>query len=438
MKYSQFNTILPFDGQFVLYNSFHNRIIILEETLKDILQAARFEGIDSLLDVHPDFYNYLADQEFLVDEQVDEINRVREISQRVDEDPSQYLLTINPTMNCNFKCWYCYETHVKNSSLTPEQINRINKFILKTAERPELKHFGLSFFGGEPLLYFSRDVTPIIDHFHRVCNEHGLDYSISFTSNGYLIDQDFIDYFDRLNIRCSLQITFDGYGKTHDQVRYVNENKGSFDQIVKNIKLLVKNRFPVRLRINYTESNLEETWRIAEEFSDISQADRDAYMEFDYHRVWQNDKVDDAHLVLDRNVDSMRESGFKVSGKYSPNNVHDSCYADKRNSVVINYNGDLFKCTARDFTKVQRAGVLSEEGELVWENEYQEKRMNVKFNNKPCLSCRIMPLCNGGCSQHALEHLNGDDYCVYFGDEGEKDKVVKSKIEEILHAVPAE
>lgn len=120
-----------------------------------------------------------------------------------------------------------------------------------------------------------------------------------------------------------------------------------------------------------------------------------------------------------------------MSNSIVPNNVVNSCYADKRNSVVINYNGDIFKCTARDFTKAAREGYIDEQGELVWENDSLERRMNIKFKNKPCLSCKILPICNGGCSQHAMENL-GKDYCMYDGDEAEKDKVVSAKISEIM------
>ena len=69
--------------------------------------------------------------------------------------------------------------------------------------------------------------------------------------------------------------------------------------------------------------------------------------------------------------------------------------ASKRNSAVINYNGDIFKCTARDFTTVQRAGYLSDEGELVWENDYLNRRMNAKFNNKPWSNRRLSVVADG-------------------------------------------
>ena len=120
----------------------------------------------------------------------------------------------------------------------------------------------------------------------------------------------------------------------------------------------------------------------------------------------------------------------------TPDNVRSSCYADKRNSAVINYNGDLFKCTARDFTTAKRAGYINESGDLIWEDNYLERRMNTKFKNKPCLSCRLLPICNGGCSQHAMEAEESQtEYCVYYGDDRLKDDIVISKIKSIVEAL---
>lgn len=109
--------------------------------------------------------------------------------------------------------------------------------------------------------------------------------------------------------------------------------------------------------------------------------------------------------VINKNILHIKDKGFNVSVKYAPNNVKEFCYADKRNSAVINYNGDIYKCTARDFKRENRLGYITEEGQLIWENNSLENRMNSKFKNKPCLLCSILPICNGGCTQHALEHL---------------------------------
>jgi uncharacterized protein len=430
MKFSQFNSIIPYNNQFALFNSFNQKFLLIVPELKELLNAAVHEGVDNLESIHPTFYQYLKEQEFIIDSNANEIDKVKEISKQVDENITSFILTINPTMNCNFKCWYCYETHIKQSKLTTTMISRINRFIDNTFQNPNLNQFTLSFFGGEPLLYFNKDVKPIINHYINQCRIKNILPTISFTTNGYLIDKDFIDYFDSIQVKCSLQITLDGYKEEHDQVRFVNKQKGSYQEIINNIRLLVLNKFYVRLRINYTDKNIHNTNKITEEFLDIPQELTNTYLLFDFHRVWQDHKLDNTSVVLNSNIDTIRENGFNATGGYAPNNVKESCYADKRNSAVINYNGDIYKCTARDFTKENRAGYINEYGELVWENNYLDRRMDAKFKNKPCLSCRIMPLCNGGCSQHAMEKA-GEDYCVYLGDESEKDKVVKTIIDNI-------
>ncbi|THU40334.1 radical SAM protein [Niastella caeni] len=435
MKFSQFNAIIPHSGKFALYNSFTQKVIFLEETLKDILQAALNENIDALNEVHPTFYNYLIKQEFIIENNIDEVDKVKKLVKKYDENTDSFLLTINPSMNCNFKCWYCYETHVKNSRLNAEMIKKINLFINKTANKEGIKVFTLSFFGGEPLLYFKKEVIPIIDTYVDACRANGLKPSIYFTTNGYLINDEFIAYFKNKGISCGFQITLDGYKEQHDLVRFVSANKGSYEEIIKNVKLLISNNFPVRLRINYTDKNIIGTHKIADEFNDLPKDIKQRNLLMDYQRVWQDDKIDNTFDVIDDNINKITDAGVNVTSTYSPNNVKNSCYADKRNSAVINYNGDLFKCTARDFTTIKRAGYLSDDGTLVWENNYLERRMSAKFNNKPCLSCKIMPLCNGGCSQHAMEHLaSGLDYCVHHGDENKKMQIVKTKVDEIIEA----
>ncbi|MDB5285487.1 MAG: Radical protein [Mucilaginibacter sp.] len=434
MKYSQFNSIVPYDDKFALYNAFSQKVIFLEETLKDLLKAAVNEGIDNLQNIHPTFYDYLSAEKFLTADDTDEIDLVKQLVAKIDNNTNQYLLTINPSMNCNFKCWYCYETHVKGSMLDEHMVSKINKFVSTTASKQEMQFFALSFFGGEPLLYFKKDVVPIIENYAKECKDNSVATSISFTTNGYLINDEFILFFKERNLTCSLQITLDGYKEKHDLVRYVSASKGSYETIITNIKSLLMNGFYVRLRINYTEKNIEDTHKIGAEFSDIPAEIKDNLLLIDFHRVWQDDKIDNTYFVVGDNIDQMRADGLNVSSTYVPNNVIESCYADKRNSAVINYNGDLFKCTARDFTTVKRAGYLSEDGELIWENGYLEKRMESKFKNKPCLTCPILPICNGGCSQHAFEHLGGDEYCVHSGDFNEKMRIVKSKVEELINA----
>jgi len=140
MKYSQFNSILEYkDRGFVVYNSLVQKAIFLDKALREILEQKIEEGIDNLQNIHPSFYEYLGKFGFLVNDDIDEIERVKEISRKIDENPHVFLLTINPTMNCNFKCWYCYETHIRNSRPEKQTSLSIKNLISNIADNPLLQ-----------------------------------------------------------------------------------------------------------------------------------------------------------------------------------------------------------------------------------------------------------------------------------------------------------
>jgi len=434
MKYSQFNSIIPYNNKFALYNALEKKVVFLEPELKNILEQEIQNGIDNLINIHPDFCNYLSANDFLIKNDKDEIAEIKKIVYTIDENKKRYDLTINPTINCNFKCWYCYETHVKQSKMNSDTINRIHKFILKQAQNEELEEFNLSFFGGEPLLFFQKNVIPIIDEFVLIMKNFNKQFEIGFTTNGYLINDRFLNYFNEKQLKPHFQITLDGYRENHDKVRFVSPTKGSYTTILNNIRKLVENEMFVRVRINYTDENIEDTHKIAEDLSNIEKQMTKKYLMIDFHRVWQNNKLDDIDVIVDKNVEIIRKKGYNVkSSSYCNDTVRGSCYADKRNSAVINYNGDVFKCTARDFTTRNREGFLTNEGEIVWENNAPERRMKAKFNNRPCLLCRLLPVCNGACTQQALEHLGEKDYCIHSFNETEKDKVIKAMVDVIMH-----
>ena len=113
MKYSQFNNHFFYEQKYIWFNSFSNEFLILEPILHDLLQSSINEKNPlELKKIHQDFYDALLSKKFIVDKFVNEIELVREWNKKLIEDDNFYHITINPTMNCNFKCWYCYETHI--------------------------------------------------------------------------------------------------------------------------------------------------------------------------------------------------------------------------------------------------------------------------------------------------------------------------------------
>lgn len=426
MKYklSKFNTAVKENDKFIYHNSFTNNFLLLEELLLEMISAASEENdIIGLKEYHPSLFDSLLSLGFIIDENINEIEEVKKMIYKIDNDESYYKLIVNPTMNCNFKCWYCYEDHIKDSKLKEDVLNSIFKLIDNISQKEELKTFVLSFFGGEPFLYYKKVIEPIIEYTRKTFDENKVTIQISFTTNGYLLNDEIVTKLVDFRVT-DLQITLDGYKDFHDKVRFVSKTKGSYDEIIQNIKRLTLAGLPVTMRINYTNNNFDSVQNIISDFDDLNK-DAKSLILVSLHRVWQ-DEYTNLGTKIEQLMQDFKKSDFTINDSAYADTVRHSCYADKKNQATINYNGEVFKCTARDFTSSTKEGNLNENGEIEW-NENFDNRMTVKLKNPPCHSCSILPICGGGCSQHALENLKkNQDYCVYNFDEDRKKSLVKS------------
>ncbi len=422
MKLSKFNTNVPYKEKHIYHNSLTENFLLLDPLLMDLVNAAEIEkNIKGIDDIHPEFYKALVEQGFVVPKKDDEILKVRELIKKVDVNDEAYSLMILPTMNCNFKCWYCYESHIKGSKTSEANIEKIKLHIKnKFSTMKDLKEFGLSFFGGEPLLYFKDVILPILKYTYDMAKQKKVILITTFTSNGFLINDEMVKNLVKYETN-NFQITFDGYGKDHDDVRYVSKSKGSYNTIVSNIKRLVRNEIFVVIRINYTQKNIDGVTQILKDFEDLTLEERKR-ITLDMQKVWQEDNLEGLFEKADAFLLASRDFGFNRLPASSINTVKGSCYADKKNQAAINYNGDVYKCNARDFTQENKEGVLNDDGEIEW-GERLNERMNIKLSNKPCLDCSILPICGGGCSQYALEHKD-EDYCIHDFDEAKKRETV--------------
>ena len=425
MKYSQFNNFFNYEDKKIGYNAFSNEFTLLDPELFELLDASKRENnFEELNKLHPDFFLHLVEKGFLINTEIDEIKNVKELVKKIDtENETSYQLTINPTMNCNFKCWYCYETHIKASKMSQDTIISVTKFVDNLLiEKENLEYFHLSWFGGEPLLYFDKTVLPLLQNIYPKMIDKKISFSSGFTTNGLLINQKMLNSCKEFGVN-HFQITLDGHRERHNQVRYISKDKGSYDEIVKNIILCLKNKLYVAVRLNVSEETIETLPNIIEDFIKTTKIEK-KYLNFSFHEVWQEKK--DIHSDIQSIVDLFRATGFNTFYKgVNLDTVRNSCYADKKNHATLNYNGEVFKCTARDFESKSKEGDLDENGVIVWNKKYEE-RMSSKFKNPPCMKCSILPICNGGCSQQAIEH-KGVDYCIHDFDENKKIDIIKDK-----------
>ena len=176
--------------------------------------------------------------------------------------------------------------------------------------------------------------------------------------------------------------------------------------------------FKFIIRCNYTSENLhsfEELISIFTEYAD--ECIKYKLLTFSYHKVWQVKLP----IVIKENANNIEGKTIFLDKSF------DTCYADKENSVVINYNGDVYNCTDRDFKQENREGYLNDEGVIIY-NERHQRRMEARFSNQNCLNCRIFPICNI-CSQIKLEHQNNDVSCLRMMTDKEKEMLLSTKIQ---------
>lgn len=401
LKLSLWNSYIQFDKNYTLiYNSNYDKFLLL----KDFLVVNRIKN-DRLDLIPPEVIKDLISCGMLVGKNVDEPSLLENTIKTVDENQSVFNLIINPTLNCNFKCWYCYEEHKAQSRMTDSSIIAVKKLIDRIASNSKLEILNLSFFGGEPLLQFDRVVVPIIEYASEICSNNSVRLNVQFTTNGALINNKILSFLREFNT--SFQITLDGGKYFHDKTRFFNSGKPSYDIIVDNIFEIAKFNMNVVVRINYTLQNYQSITEIFERFRLIDPSTR-VNLSIDLQPVWQENEnlsSNHEHKEFLSNIKKKFEiAGFPVSHKAVFNYVVNSCYADKRNEVLINYNLDVFSCTARDFITEQRMGKLLPDGRVRWENNSLETKMNCKFKKSICRRCRIAPICGSGCRTKNLEN----------------------------------
>ncbi len=289
-----------------------------------------------------------------------------------------------------------------------------------------LKHISLSFFGGEPLLEFYNVVMPIIEATKELCLPKAINMHVHFTTNAGMFTDEMIAQLKPYNP--SFQITLDGGRESHDNTRFFKGKKPSFDLILDNIFKLVEAGLEVLVRINYTHKNIESTKDVIERLNRLDSEKR-RLVKVDFQQVWQdrnNDETETATENMIRNFrETLRESKINVTYSRLFNYVLNSCYADKRNEILINFNGDLFACTARDFKPENRMGVLQEDGAVAWENDAANKRMNCRFKKAVCRKCRIAPICGGGCRTKCLEQAHHEQCNLNFTDNKINDIILE-------------
>lgn len=422
MKQSKYNCILQDNTGMVIYNVATDQLVALTPQLANIFNEGK-AAPEKVKAQHAELYDHLLQKGIFVCDDADETETYIRKREEYERSSGEYTITINPTLACNMSCWYCYESHKNMPAMSADVKQSVLLLIDKLLADNKLKKLNLSFFGGEPLLYFDKVVVDIINHAKMQCKAFDAKLSIHFTTNAYLLTDNVLKQLEGLDV--SFQITIDGGKQVHDSVRKTKGGEPTYARIVEHIHQTLSRGFSVGVRFNYTAKSIPSFIDVVKDFSHLPQEQKQL-VNFTFQRVWQDNEGDASQV--EQQVEHI-ERAFEQAGLFVNNAksyIVPYCYADGVNTAVVNYNGDLFKCTARDFAPKSKEGTLAADGTLRW-NERLRKRMSIRHGSDTCLQCRIYPICHGGCSQMKLEAPDGISSCPKGYDDDKIKKIMEGR-----------
>ena len=282
-------------------------------------------------------------------------------------------LIILPTEDCNFRCSYCYEKHIKGI-MSKNIINRIKLFLSQTL--PRLEYLQIEWFGGEPLLaiHVIKDISKHI----ITQNINNTKISQSITTNGYLLSKSMFKDLLSNGIN-DYQITLDGPPDIHNETRLDHNGKGTFKIIWDNLMMMKNSNhdFSVSLRIHVDESkqlHLENLLKMIEDnfFNDK----RFSIMIKEISKLGgKNDslikKISPSHFYKLKKLIAQHHSKLRFT------NNKNICYACKPNSFIIRPTGLISKCTVYLYDEYNHIGYINKNGKLDIDNDKLMNWINV-------------------------------------------------------------
>lgn len=398
------------DKSVICLNGISRKIFSVE--IKTFTFLKQLFADEELQRKEPEIVKWLVDMHFLVKDNESETDYLMKLN-REDATSGLYHLVINPTQDCIFKCWYCYETHLQ-SRMDDNVIENIKKLIIKTLDREDISQFMLGWFGGEPLMYFDEIVYPLSRFVKYEAESRGKKFFCTMTTNGFLLSENLIKKCKEFDLT-SLQITLDGDESNHNKTRNRN-GEPSFQKILDNCinycSYSADNR--LILRINYTDKIIKTDFsKVLEDIpSDIR-----SQIEIQFKRVWQTydikkEKTPEGLLL---NMEKLRNKNFKLAYHLDMNFVRGClCYADRKNYANINFDGKVYRCTAMDYNAANSLGYLDNEGNIIWnDGKMQGMENKAYFEDSKCMDCNLLPVCGGPCFMRKYQSITQKkDFCV--------------------------
>jgi len=300
-------------------------------------------------------------------------------------------LIIFPTEQCNFRCFYCYESF-ELGRMSPKTVEAILKLVKKRAST--LKQLNISWFGGEPLM--AKDIVLYLSkEFKKLSKKFNFIYNGSMTTNAYYLTDKLLKTLVDLGIN-TYQITLDGSKEFHDKIRIMKNRKGSFDTIWNNLLSFKKidASFDVMIRVHYSPVTITDIKNFAPLL--VETFEKDKRFSLLFRNVSKLGGKNDKILSTCTNNETQEyQMELSLLAKNFNKNVNivsiESdyiCYASKANSYIIRSDGSIGKCTVALKEDVNNIGKLKDNGELELDHDkFRLWSIGLQTENPNHLAC---------------------------------------------------
>lgn len=395
--WSRYNYFFQKHSRFFLYNSLSNSFAELSAETYNELYYKKSIGATEIED--PKLKDNLKSMKVFVDSDTDEINKIKYLTLCRRFNRKTLVLTINPTLDCNFNCPYCFEGQHPYIYMTDKVEEELIQYIKKL---PDINHIDITWFGGEPLLAFKR----IISLTEKVRNLN-IGFEANMITNGYLLNQSVIEKLEDLHIR-KIQITIDGLEVLHDSRRCLRNGGKTYAKILNNIDLLQKIRpnIYVGIRVNIDVNNQDEFVQLYTYFKSKKYPNLYIYPAFvDNDTECQSDNnLFDSKMKAKYLLDLQQKYHIDFNYFY-PNGNRAECAIRNANTIVVGPEGEIYKCWNDVGNAAKIIGYLN--GKITNETLLLRYLTGADpFDDAKCKECLLLPVCGGGCPYVRLKNLH--------------------------------
>ncbi|WP_461864417.1 radical SAM protein [Thermococcus sp.] len=344
---------------------------------------------------------------FVVPADFNELEYIKERYTTLKHSATTLGLVIAPTLKCNLACIYCYQNRGEfdNSLLMPSNVQEALVSFMRNIIRDNTKLLSVLWYGGEPLMGL-QVIRELTKKFLKIANELDIRYTASMITNGTLITPTIAEELHKLEIK-AFQITLDGDKDTHNRKRIYKNGKGTFNRIIDAIKTLAKYRDTnITIRVNVDEEVAKNIDNILDTLDKEGLKNKigiyfSKLEEYEYSsRAWACyiKSLEEYSKVEKKLYMRLIERGFKLNIYPFPRYIPCGAVREYGN-ICIDPEGYIYKCWHEIGVKEKSVGHV---------NEGFNERLNrwisyTPFSFEQCSTCKLLPVCMGGCPLRAME-----------------------------------